>query len=1122
MRIKNFKTTVFLLTLALFIGISCFAQTDIKELETQFINPPNSTRPQTWMHALNGNMSKEGLTKDLESLAEVGVGGILLFNIGYGIPSGNIKYNSPEHIEMLTHAAKESERLGLNFGVHNCDGWSASGGPWISPEQSMKMVVFSETIVKGGEKTKIQLPKPTVRKGYYKDIAVLAYPSLPSELADKSNKPTISSSDKALDLSIISDGTINDFTTIHGSKKSPASILYSYKKPFQLRSLSISTNSRRPAIKVYVSNDGEKFTEIEAPYNRRPGKREFDLTRIYDGIITNYIKIETTAKKVGIYEVDLSSTQFVGDQLGRRSMSKTNASNVTPIGNPVEEMVIDKSQIINLSTSLDNSGMLETKLPEGNWTILRFGFTSTGAFNNPATDSGRGLEVDKYHKPSVKVHYDAFTKEVVKAAMPVAPNAMQYVEIDSYEMGGQNWTFDYDKIFKDRFDYDLISFLPIYAGRFVESAAASEVVTYDIRKLNSELMVENYFGYFTELSHKDGIKTYIEPYGNGPMDNLATGGKADIPMGEFWTTHPIDADKVPPTIVSAAVTAAHLYGKNIISAESFTAPAKLNWKGHPAMNKKSGDRIWTLGINEFMFHRFAHQPNTHVAPGMTMGPWGTHFDRTNTWWENAGKSWFTYMSRGQYLLRQGTPVYDFLVFPGDASPNPGFNPKLPPQIKHLTTNSEVLINRVTVENGVLKLPEGITFKALILGNIEKIELPTLRRLKELSDLGAILIGKKPTSIAAYKITKAQSGEFNVLVADIWSKPTTYVDMNWDVLLPKLSVTEDFTIQGKEAANFIHRKTPSEDIYFFYNEDDTSNVFECTFNVNGKIPELWNPMTGEITKLTQFSNKDGKTQVPIFLENQASTFVVFRESIKELPVVEVNPSKEIQYFLDENDNVKAEVKANGTYQATLSNGKTIEAKVDDIATPKMIEGDWEVHFRKEDGYDGVHTFPELTDWKDHKNKEIQYYSGTAVYKKTFKIRKKLLKKDRKLFLDLGKISVAARVILNGKDLGVSWIAPYEIEITKAAKSGKNELIIEVTNLWTNRLIGDQALPDTSGYSKQAKNMPDWYINNEPAPKSERHTFTVFNFYKRDKTLVSSGLLGPVRIKSIKIINFNTNE
>lgn len=1114
---------IVLLMLTLLMRIALSAQSE-NNLEIQFKTPPNSARPQTWMHALNGNMSKAGLTKDLEALAEVGVGGVLLFNIAYGIPSGNITYNSPEHIEMLTHAAKESERLGLSFGVHNCDGWSASGGPWVLPEQSMKMVVHSETIVKGGKELSLQLAQPTVRKDYYKDIAVLAYPSFKSELSDATNKPSITSSDKELDLNIISDAKINDFTTLHGSREQPASILYQYPKPFQLRSLSISTNSRRPAMKIFVSNDGKTFREIEAPYKRRPGKKEFDLTRIYDGITTKYIKITTPAKKVGIYEIGLSSTQFIVDQLGRKSMSKTEVNKLQPIGTPAKGMVIDPSKIINLTKDTDETGKLTTTLPEGDWTVMRFGYTSTGAFNNPATASGRGLEVDKYHKSSVKVHYDAFTKRVVEASKPVAPHAMQYVEIDSYEMGGQNWTFDYDEIFTNRFGYDLIPFLPLYAGRFVESEASSEAVTYDIRKLNSELMVENYFGYFTELSHKDGIKTYIEPYGNGPMDNIATGGKADIPMGEFWTTNPKDPNELPPTIVSAAVTSGHLYGKNIVSAESFTAPSKLNWKGHPATNKKSGDRIWTLGINEFMFHRFAHQPNTHVTPGMTMGPWGSHFDRTNTWWNNAGKSWFTYMARGQYLLRQGNPVYEFLVFPGDASPNPNFDPKLPSQIKYLTTNREALVNRVTVKNGILQLPEGITFKALILGNIQKIELPTLRRLKTLSDQGATLIGEKPQSIAAYKITTAQEEEFKTLIADIWSKPNTYKMLDWDKVLPELKVSADFTVQGKDTYNFMHRKTATEDIYFFYNEDDKEKVFECTFNVKGKVPELWNAMTGEITKLVQYTSANGKTNVPIFLKNLESTFVVFRTPVNTMPTVNAKPSEHIQYFLDADDKIKAEVALNGRYPATVSNGNTFSLTVDDIPAPVVIDGEWQVQFRKEDGYEATHNFSALTDWKDHENTNIKHYSGTATYTKTFKINKKRLKKDSKLYLDLGKVSVVARVILNGKDLGVSWVTPYEIDITEAARSGKNELKIELTNLWTNRLIGDELLPDTSGYEKSAKRMPEWYLKNEPAPKSKRHTFTVFNFYKskKSKTLLSSGLLGPVKLRATKIVDYSKNE
>lgn len=1107
-KIKKHTLTVVLMMLSISV---CFAQTN-QLLESSFQTPPNQYRPQTWMHVLDGNMSKEGLTKDLEALADAGVGGVLLFNISYRIPNGKVTYNSPEHIALLKHAAAESERLGLNFGIHNCDGWSASGGPWITPEQSMKMVVHSETIVKGGKKSTLKLPQPTTRKGYYRDLAVLAYPSFQSELDDANNMPTISSSDKELDIKKLTDSKIDTFTVINGSEKNPASIIYAYSKPFTLRSLLISTGTRHSKIKIYVSNNGQDFTEIEKPDNPRPGKNEYSLSKIYDGITTQFIKVETTAK-VKLYETSFSSTQLIGDQLGRVSISKTEASKVTPIGTPAQEMIIDPSKVIDLTHQMDAHGNLTTKLPKGNWTVMRFGYTTTAAFNHPASDSGRGLEVDKYNREAVKIHYDAFTKKVIDAAMPIAPNAMKYVEIDSYEMGGQNWTTDYDSIFNSRFGYDLIPFLPIYSGRFIKNAEVTEAVTYDIRKLNSELMVENYFGYFTELSNKDGIKTYIEPYGNGPMDNLATGGKSDIPMGEFWTSFPgASAQSNPPTIVSAAVESAHLYGKNIVSAESFTASAKLNWKGNPAEFKKSGDRIWTLGVNEFMFHRFAHQPNTHVTPGMTMGPWGSHFDRTNTWWYNAGKAWFKYLARGQYMLRQGNPVYDFLLFPGDASPNPSFDPKLPAQIKYLNTNSEVLINRVVVEAGQLKLPEGTTFKALILGNIQKIELPTLRRLKVLADQGAVLIGERPTTIAQYQISQAEKDEFNALVEYIWNKPTTYNEMNWEVLLPKLKVMPDFTVKGKETYDYIHRKTETEDIYFFYNMDDTPLMLDCTFNITGKIPELWNPLTGEIVKLAQFTIKEGKTHVPVLLEQSGAVFVVFRQPINNTLHVSAEPQTDVQYVYNDNGVIQAEIKENGNYQVFTSQGEKRQFKINDIAAPYSIGGSWEVQFRKEDGYEAKHTFSTLSDWKDHNLDAIKYYSGTAIYTKNFTIDKELLKSNRKLYLDLGQVCIAARVLLNGKDLGVLWVAPYEVDITNFAKEGLNELKIEVTNLWTNRLVGDEALPDTSGYDKNAKNMPEWYVNNEPKPEGDRHTFTVFNFYKTDKDLMPSGLLGPVQLKT----------
>ena len=1106
---QNITITRLAYMLFILATFKIYAQT---KLESDFKNPPAAFKPQTWMHVLDGNMSKPGLTKDFEALSQAGVGGVLLFNISYRIPDGKITYNSVEHRALLKHAAKECERLDLTFGIHNCDGWTSSGGPWVKPDQSMKMIVHSDTIVKGGF-IKLKLPVPTIRSNYYKDVAVLAYPALKTELEDHNNTFSVTCSDTNTNISILSDKKIEAVTQIKGTKEKPQYITYAYAKPMALRSLLIYTATRKPDIVISVSDDGAHFKDISSAKHKRTGKREFNLEGHYSGISAKYIRFKVL-KKTDIKEIEIQSTQTITDRLARKSMTRVIASRLKSLGNPPKTMVIDKQKIINLSKRIDQSGVLKAKLPKGNWTIMRFGMTSTGATNTPASDSGRGLEVDKFSKKALKVHYDAFVSKVVKASKPVAPNAMKYVEIDSYEMGGQNWTDQYDKMFKKRFGYDLIKFLPLYAGRFVESPKSIDAVSYDIRKLNSHLMVENYYGYFTDLCHKDGIKTYIEPYGFGPMDDLATGGKADIPMGEFWTGR-------PKIMVSSAVQSARAYGKNIISAEAFTSGPKVNWKGHPATFKSSGDYIWTQGVNEFMFHRYAHQANTHVAPGMTMGPWGSHFDRTNTWWHNAGKAWFKYLSRGQYLLRQGIPVSDFLIFPGDASPSPYFNAKLPNYIKSDVTNTDVLINRIKVKNKTLVTPEGITYQALIVGNIDRIELETLKRLEYISSQGVAIIGKKPSQLAQYYTTKNQQKEFNSLVKSIWGRARTYSKLKWKEILPELGVVADLLIDGEDTANYIHRKTTNADIYFIHNPSDSLKTFNCSFNITGKIPELWNPMTAQIIKLAHYNEDSGRTNVSIPLENLASTFVVFKDDNKNVSRIKQTTASlnNVKFSLNSNLKAQAEVNKNGVYKTQFYNGTNWDFIVNNIPDSINIKGSWLVQFRKQDGYDASVVFPTLSDWKDHSIDNIKHYSGTATYTKEIELQSQQLPEGHKFYLDLGQVSIAANVSINNKALGVSWIYPYKLDVTDALKVGVNTLKIEVTNLWTNRLIGDEAFPDTSGYNKKDKNMPDWYVNNQPQPKSKRSTFTVFNFYKNkaSRTLISSGLIGPVTIKASKILN-----
>lgn len=1081
-------------------------------LEENFKNPPESARPRTWMHVMSGNMSKEGLSKDIEAMHDAGIGGLILFNITHFIPKGKVKFNSEEHLEMTGHAAAECERLGMSFGVHNCDGWRNSGGPWVTPEHSMKQVVHTEVTIEGGA-INLQLPQPAARKDYYKDIAVIAYPALLSEVDDADLKAVITASDPNCDVNLVNDGKADVITKLSGSVNKKAWIQFAYSQPKTIRSVYIDLNKRiadKGRTWLLTSNDGINFETARELKILRMGKMENGFDDVFEPITARYFRVETEVD-FDLMEMDLSNTQRFENMLARTSLFQREDVQIKALKQPDQSMIIKKEDLIDLSADLEVNGQLKTQLPAGKWTIMRFGYTSTGATNGPASKEGTGLEADKMSKASFKIFYEGYVRNVINATKKVAPNALQYIEIDSYEVGGQNWTKDYEQYFQEKYDYDLVKFLPIYAGRFIESAAVTDDVLWDLRKLNSDLIAENYFGYFNELCHEDGLIGYAEPYSfNGPFNELDAGGKVDVPMGEFWMHQRYQTE--------TAVSSARIYGKPIISAEAFSAQPNINWKSHPGYMKLSGDIAWTLGINEFMFHRYAHQANTHVKPGMTMSQWGSHIDRTQTWWDNAGKAWFKYLARGQYMLRQGIPVSDLLIFVGDGAPNSvvkrtSFKPAIPHKINFDCINTDALIHRIAAKDEKMVLPEGLQYQALVLYNTKNISLPVLQKVNELAEQGIVVIGEKPAEIGGYNFSEADQKNFEQLVQNIWSKPTTYSNNEWETIFQTNNFSIDLNIEGGADINYIHRTAATQDVYFFYNPDSTQQTYLCTFNIDGKIPELWDPMTGEVRKLGAFEHLDGQTKVAITLPGQGSAFIVFRASSKAIKSIKPEnalANSAIKYTLSQNKLPVLEISENGSYELNFTDGTTTEQSVSNLPEPIALADSWEVTFPDIKAAQKTVTFPQLIDWTRHENEEIKYYSGTANYKTKFQIEKGTIAADRKFILDLGQVSVAARVLLNGQDLGVAWMSPHRVDITSAVKEGDNQLSIEVTNQWTNRLIGDENYPNEAGFTREMENMPEWYTNNEPAPLQQRSTFTAFPFYEKGDALLPAGLMGPVKI------------
>jgi hypothetical protein len=1108
------------LGLLLVFAISVQAQLE----PATFQNPPPSARPMTWMHMMNDNVSQAGLVKDLQSLAEVGEGGALIFVIGRGIPDGEVKFNSPEFRDIIVSGAQEADRLGLKIGVHNCDGWSSSGGPWVKVEDSMKRVVWSETVVNGGTAVTATLPQPPTQLNFYRDIAIVAYPATATELALTDAKPVMTSSMKGFNPAPLQNGTLDDTVTLNVSAKTPAWLQLAYAQPFTARSLTIEHESRNGKAALLTSDDGVKFTKVCDLGKTRTGKATWVFTQPLPSVTARFFRIEFDSK-IEVRQIDLSPTPLLPDWLGQSSLASTSDDQLPSFTRVAPEQFTPVNRVRVLTEKVGADGRLTTTLPPGGWCIMRFGYTTTAAFNHPATAAGRGLECDKFSRAALDKHFAAYVGKLAEECGPLAGKSFKFSEIDSYEMGGQNWTEGMAEFFQTENGYELTPFLPLLAGRCIGDAETATAVLRDFRALTCSLMVKNYYQRFTELCHEHGMESYVEPYGNGPINDLTAGGAADIPMGEFW----MDLGK--GSTFKSPVSAAHTYGKPVVSAESFTSWADLNWKLHPYLMKYAGDYAWTEGINQFMFHRFAHQANTHVAPGMTMGNVGSHIDRTQTWWLNAGKAWMQYLQRGSWLLRQGVPVSDVLVYVGEGSPHGvprNLKPALPDGTHFDACDTEVLLHRVTVKDGRLVLPEGTSYRALALHNCAQMSLKMLRRIQALAEAGAIIVGPKPTAPIGYAELQTKRAEFTAMADALWGSGNAtahpvgqgkvYGESAWPAIFQEAGLAPDLTVADGGETAFIHRQAGATDIYFVLNKEEKPRTLRASFRVSDRVPELWHADTGLTESLGQFTQANGRTEVELALPAHGSAFVVFREAAKGIdPVVKAElDGKPLAAGSAEILNRGAkeltlQAARNGDYRLTLASGGIREIKVSDVPAPLAITGAWQVSFDEQWGGPKEITFATLTDWKDHALEGIRHYSGTAIYRKTVTVPADWLRGNKRILLNLGRVEIAAEVLVNGKPLGTLWKPPFVMDVTAALQPGENALEIRVTNPWTNRLIGDEALPQTDGYSLKGK-MPGWYVKNEPPPASQRRTFTTFNFYDQDHALLPSGLLGPVTLSA----------
>lgn len=972
-----------------------------RDLEAGFEAPPISARPLGWWHWINGNVTKAGIAADLESAKDVGMGGVQLFDVEMYLPPGPVRYGSDDWFEHVRFAMEKAAELGLEFHVMNTPGWSASGGPWVTPERSMKRVVWSETPATSGT-ISLQLATPETKPIYatrrvkmepfYRDIAVLAVPVT-----------------------------------------------------------------------------SERISDID--------------------------------KKIG---------------WGERPVVR----DVTP-----ERAGIPREHVLDLSAKMDGTGRLEATLPPGEWTILRFGYVSTGKTNHPAVKEGHGLEIDKLDAQAVEFQFEQSLGRILKQAGPLAGRTFTAVLFDSFEGGFQNWTGEFPSAFRTQKGYDLIPWLPVLTGRVVGSTAQTEAVLWDFRNVIEEMIAENYYGTMHRLAAKHRLKIYSESQG-GPITPMSANRHVDVPMNEFWTP-----DAAPrASRIKMSTSAASLAGRTVVAAEAFTStPENGKFQNTPETLKRSGDYAFTLGLNRFALHSFTHQPVTEHAPGFALGRYGTHFGRLNTWWSYA-REWMSYLSHSQFLLQQGRTVADVCLLVDE---DMGYH--LPPEVAHALPGYDFEIaypdqlRAMTVCDGIIEHSSGARYRLLVTpekttasGWVATIE--ALRELRRLVHAGAHLSGPAPVAPAGLADWERRE-EFQDLVGEIWGEtprmPGTvtnlgrgriYTGMSPLEILRSRAIAPDVGWEGAEdAIKFIHRTTPEGEIYFVFNNTAEARTAHLDFRQSRRAPEIWDAVNGTRAEAPMFTTTPTGVRVPLQFEPWGSAFVLFRRPIPERWITSAEPTR------DEFKSGRLLTRAT-TVSVDYSDGARVERSLPPVNAQQRIDGPWQVHFVMGGREHEPVTFDRLVSWSEQTDPEIRFHSGTAIYRTTFEVAQ--IPQGQVAVLDLGRVADIARVVINGRNVGLLWKTPFRRDITTFLKPGKNALEIHVANRWINRLIGDEAIATELEYQPVGASkftdgrllaLPEWLYDDSKRASKTRRTFTTWRHYHADSPLVPAGLLGPVVVE-----------
>jgi len=1104
-------------------------------LEAGFLNPPHEAHPYVWWHWITSNITKAGIDADLTDMKRVGIAGVQMFDGDGRIPQGPVRYNSDlwhEHVQYAIHRAAE---LGLDFTVVNAAGWSATAGPWVTPERSMKQMVWSEGDVSGGS-VEVRVPRPLTRLGFYRDIAVLAVP------ADA--PAAVSSSSLRFAGENGSDAPVCTYRGAHAAggqasrSRSAAGeiITLKFDQPVPISELRLSFSTVPAPFEVdgsiEYSADGTNFKKGGDFRQVDVGGVDSQLILTFNSAPARIVRIGVSGLARGGSAASVLTALSVGNppRVGNLNAKiKWADGSVLPEEADSESSslrAIAPEQVIRLDGRLGPDGMLRAELPAGRWTILRFGFTTTASTNHPAVPEGKGLEIDKLDPAQVYFHFDQVLARILREAGPLVGKTLKGWVFDSFEAGFQNWTAAFPEKFTALNGYDFLPYLPVLTGRVVRSSAITEGALADFRRTIIEGIAKDYFGTFQQIAHRDGMIIYSEPQG-GPLDPMVCGEYVDVPMNEFWMP-----DAAPRYArIKTATSISHLDGDRITGDESFTAtPENGKWQDTPASLKRAGDFAFATGVNRFMFHTYVHQPFDY-APGFTLSRYGTHFGRLNTWWPYAG-DWIGYLARSQFLLQQGRNVADvcFLLNEDFGYAYPQGMVRTPPGFDFDICYPNHL-QRMTCRDGLITLQTGPRYRVLVVPKAWNADLSALIKLKSLIEDGATVSGEPPLGPEGLLDNTRNRAEFDRVVTEIWgpaNRPArgmrtlgagkVYRGMELAEVLKRERIVPD--VGWPVGANspdfrFTHRLTDQGDVYFVYNHSAQSVAADFAFRVAGRQPELWDALARTMRDAPVSHPSSGATVVPLQLEPYGSTFVVFRRPNGPRWTDSLVLDGEAQL---ETRGGRVLAPTGHTVTVGFSDGTRKNISTGGAAADLPLPGPWKVSFQNGRGAPAHAEFAQLSSWTENSDPGIKYFSGTAAYETTFNLAAAPVGRQTAI-LDLGAVDDLAEVRVNGRVVAVVWQPPFRIDVTGFVRAGDNALEIRVTDRWINRLIGDEQIPVPYRYkntgSKFEKgallDFPDWLYDPSKLGEKKRITFATWQHYSADSPLVPAGLLGPVALE-----------